>query len=87
MDHTFIKKAKLVIYSTEKVNNNSELIKAKSKQIKKPKMREKGKTINFWSFILVSEWESIMASPEYAQKEHDVGSLRHAPDTRREPGH
>ena len=61
LDDTFIKKAKLVIYSTEKVNNNAELIRAKSKQTKKPKLREKGKTINFWSFILVSEWESIMA--------------------------
>ena len=37
MDHMFIKKAKLVIYLTEKVNNNAELISAKSKQTKKPK--------------------------------------------------
>ena len=30
------------------------------------------------------EWEPIMASREYAQKEHDVGSLRHAPGTNSE---
>ena len=36
---------------------------------------------------LYLEWEPIRASREYVQKEHDVGSLRHAPFTNSEKLH
>ena len=36
---------------------------------------------------LYLEWEPIMASREYVQKEHEGGSLRHAPFTNSEKLH